>query len=194
MQFSVRHQETYSRGLLLLRTFLGWIYILIPHAFLMVFVAIWAAILIFLAFWAILFTGRYPESWFTFIVKFLYWRNRVGASVWNLTDEYPAFLPSGSNPGMAFSAERPERTSRLLTLLRLVFGWLFVGIPHGFCLFFRGIGSCVLAFLAWWVVLFTGKYPAGWHAFNVGTLRWSSRVQLYMLDMTDEYPPFTGKE
>jgi hypothetical protein len=49
-------------------------------------------------------------------------------------------------------------------------------------------------FIAWWVVLFTGKYPETWHAFNVGTFRWITRVQLYMGFMTDEYPPFSGKE
>jgi len=49
-------------------------------------------------------------------------------------------------------------------------------------------------FLAWWVVLFTGKYPENWHAFIVGTMRWSMRVTLYMANMTDEYPPFSGKE
>ena len=194
MEFSIRHQETYSRGLLLLRTFLGWLYILVPHAFLLLFAGLWAAILMFLAFWAILFTGQYPETWFAFIVKLLHWRNRLAASMWNLTDEYPAFMPNGSNPGIIFSVPRPETVSRLMTVLRLLFGGVYVGIPHGFCLFLRGIASWGLGFLAWWSVLFTGAYPADWHAFNVGTLRWSLRVQLYLLNMTDEYPPFSGKE
>jgi len=48
--------------------------------------------------------------------------------------------------------------------------------------------------IAWWVVLFTGQYPKGWHEFNVGTLRWSTRINMYMAFMTDDYPPFTGKE
>ncbi len=51
-----------------------------------------------------------------------------------------------------------------------------------------------MMFLAWWVVLFTGDYPKAWHAFNVGLIRWQVRVNLYMTFMSDEYPPFSGKE
>ncbi len=89
---------------------------------------------------------------------------------------------------------RPEKISRGLTLLRLILGILYVGIPHGFCLFFRLIASSVLSFLAWWAVLFSGHYPERWHAFNVGTFRWIFRVGLYLSNMTDAYPPFSGKE
>jgi hypothetical protein len=61
-------------------------------------------------------------------------------------------------------------------------------------LIFRVIATYVVMFLAWWVVLFTGKYPAQWHNFVVGTLRWGMRIGLYMNYMTDLYPPFSGKE
>ena len=40
MQFSVKSQDSFSRGQLILRTLFGWLYIVIPHAFLMFFVAI----------------------------------------------------------------------------------------------------------------------------------------------------------
>jgi hypothetical protein len=43
-------------------------------------------------------------------------------------------------------------------------------------------------------VLFTGKYPARWHAFNVGSYRWLYRISLYLGYFTDEYPKFSGKE
>ena len=76
----------------------------------------------------------------------------------------------------------------------MLFGWIYVGVPHGFCIYFRFIGTAVLAFLAWFAVLFTGKYPAKWHAFNVGTFRWLNRIMLYMSNMTDVYPTFSGKE
>ena len=76
----------------------------------------------------------------------------------------------------------------------MLFGGIYVGVPHGFCLFFRYLATAVLVSIVWFVVLFTGSYPAGWHAFNVGTLRWALNVQLYMSFMTDDYPKFTGKE
>jgi Domain of unknown function (DUF4389) len=45
--------------------------------------------------------------------------------------------------------------------------------------------------IAWFAVLFTGKYPSGIFNFVVGTLRWSQRVTDYALLMTDAYPPFS---
>jgi len=67
-------------------------------------------------------------------------------------------------------------------------------IPHGFILLFRSIAAGFVIFIAWWIVLFTGKYPKGMHDFVTGTIRWGTRVNLYMGFMTDTYPPFTGKE
>lgn len=194
MKLTIQHQAEYSRGELLLRTFFGYLYIMIPHIFLLFFVAIWAAILMFLTFFIVLFTGKYPRDWFDFQVKFMNWQMRLNATLFNLVDGYPAFLPDGTSDKVKLEVEYPEKVNQLLVLLRAFFGSLFVGIPHGFCLFFRSIGGMVLYFLAWWVVLFTGKYPEDWHEYNVGTFRWEARVGAYMMFMTDVYPPFSGKE
>ncbi|HET7839591.1 MAG TPA: DUF4389 domain-containing protein [Rectinemataceae bacterium] len=194
MKYGVVHQASYSRGQLLLRTIFGWLYIAIPHGFLLFFVAIWGAVLGFLAFWAILFTGKYPAAWFDYQVKLQRWAARLNSRLMNLTDAKAAFGLGGTSEAVTVEAERPERISRGLTLLRLILGILYVVIPHGFCLFFRLIASSVLSFLAWWAVLFSGHYPERWHAFNVGTYRWIFRVGLYMSNMTDAYPPFSGKE
>jgi uncharacterized membrane protein SpoIIM required for sporulation len=194
MKYGVIHQESYSRGQLLLRTIFGWLYIGIPHGFLLFFVGIWGAILSFLAFWVILFTGRYPASWYEYQVKLMRWSARVNARLFNLNDAKTAFGLDGTSEALSLEVERPERISRGLTLLRLLLGWLYVLIPHGFCLFFRLIATGVLGFLAWWAVLFTGRYPERWHAFNVGTFRWSYRLGLYLMNMSDAYPAFSGKE
>ena len=194
MQLTITHQDMYSRGELLLRTIFGGIYIAIPHAFLLFFVSIWSAILHFIAFWAILFTGRYPESMFEFQIKFMRWSLRLSATLHNLVDGYPAFGVNGTSDKVALEIEYPEGLSRGLVIVRMLFGILYCSIPHAFCLFFRFIATSFLAFLAWWVVLFTGSYPEGWHEFNTGTLRWMTRVQLYMGILTDQYPPFSGKE
>ena len=73
-------------------------------------------------------------------------------------------------------------------------GFLYVALPHGFILFFRIIWGMILYFLAWWVVLFTAEYPKSWHQFWVETYRWQYRVIIYLSYMSDEYPPFNGKE
>jgi hypothetical protein len=52
-----------------------------------------------------------------------------------------------------------------------------------------------LTVIAWFAILFTGKYPAGIHEFVVGVMRWGLRVNAYaFLLITDEYPPFTLSE
>jgi hypothetical protein len=121
------------------------------------------------------------------------WSVRIMARVYNLSDGYPVFGVKGQDENTSLELEYPEKLSRLLLIVRILFGWLYVGVPHGFVLFFRSIATAVLMFLAWWVVLFTAKYPASFHEFNTGTLRWAMRISLYMGFMTDSYPPFSGK-
>ena len=194
MKLAIAHQEKYSRGQLILRTLFGVIYIGIPHFFLLAIVSIWSAILSFITFWIVLFTGKFPESIFNFQIGMSNWSLRLQAVLGNLVDGYPAFFPKGTSDTVKLEVPRPEKISRGLVILRLLFGAIYVYIPHGFCLLFRQIASSFLGFLAWFAILFAGVYPARWHAFNVGTFRWSTRVGLYMGYFTDEYPKFTGKE
>lgn len=137
MKLTIQHQESYSRGQLLLRTFFGFFYIAIPHFFLLFFVGIWACILTFVAFWVVLFTANYPKDMFDFMVKLLNWQIRVGATMGNLVDGYPAFGINGKSDRVSLEVEYPERLSRLLLILRVFFGWIYVGIPHS-C-FFSGL-------------------------------------------------------
>ena len=194
MKLTIQHQENYSRGHLLLRTFFDFLYIAIPHMFLLFFVGLWALILMFIAWWVVLFTAKYPKGMFDFMVKLFNWQTRLNATISNLVDGYPAFGVNGKSDRVSLEVEYPEKLSRGLLLLRLFFGFIYVLIPHFFCLIFRGIAATFLMFLAWWVVLFTGKYPESWHAFVVGTMRWGLRIILYLGFMTDQYPPFSGKE
>jgi hypothetical protein len=193
MELTITRQEKFSRGQLLLRTLFGFIYIMIPHAFIMLFVAIWAAILGFLAWWVILFTGKYPQSWFEFQVKLMNWGNRFSASISNLVDGYPQIGPGGSHPAVKLDVPYPASLSRGMLLVKLFFGAIYVAIPHYFCLMFRMIWGGILGFLAWFVILFAGKYPESWFNFQVGTMRWMNRISLYLGNMSDTYPPFSGK-
>jgi len=52
----------------------------------------------------------------------------------------------------------------------------------------------IQVFPAWWVVLFTGKYPDYMLDWVSGQIRWQIRLSLYMMYMTVTYPPFTGDE
>ncbi len=194
MKLTIKHQEHYSRGELILRTLFGWLYIALPHGFILFFVGIWSSILSFIAFWAVLFTARYPQSMFEFQAGLMHWNVRLSARFFNVSDGYPPFGINAKDEYVSLDIPYPERLSRVILLLRTFFGFIYVIIPHGFILFFRLIATGVVVFLAWWVVLFAGKYPESFHAFVTGYIRWTTRVNLYMSFMTDQYPPFTGKE
>ena len=194
MKLIINRQDSNSRGELLLRSFFGWIYILIPHIFLMFFVSIWYALLDFVKFWVVLFTGRIPESIYEFQKKYLQWDIRLTATMMNMRDGYPAIGIGGSDDEATIEFENPESVKRGLVLVRALFGAVYVGIPHGFILGFYGAAAGFVQFLAWWAILFTGKYPESMFDFVMGYLRWSMRVSLYLSYYSDEYPPFSGKE
>jgi len=79
-----------------------------------------------------------------------------------------------------------DKLSRLNTFFRPI-----MVIPHGIVLWAFGIAAAIVAFTAWWVILFTGRYPKWAFKLVAGYVRWYTRVSGYYLLLTDKYPPFS---
>lgn len=166
---------------------------MIPHAFALMFVGMAASILTFIAWWAILFTGKYPRSLFDFMVGYYRWSTRFSASIMNMADGYPRFgFSAQEGDDVIFDVEYPERLSRVMLLAKTFFGFFYVLLPHCIVLFLLMIPAYFIMIIAWFAVLFTGRYPRGMFNYMLGITIWSTRVNLYFI-MTDKYPPFSMK-
>jgi hypothetical protein len=87
---------------------------------------------------------------------------------------------------VTFEADFVEQRSRLTTFFRLL-----LAIPHFILLSLFGIVAFFAVVIAWFALLFTGRWPAGLYTFTAGFLRYYTRVSAYALLLADPYPPFS---
>jgi hypothetical protein len=192
-----------SRGLWLVKWLLT-----IPHY--IILALLWLALVVttIAAGVAILFTGRYPRSWFAFSVGVLRWTWRVGFYAYAAlgTDRYPPFTLARAEYPADLDVAYPERLSRGLVLVK----WWLLAIPQllvvavltgnagttwaqsndGWVRIWGPSLLGLLVFIAAVILLFTGRYRQELFNLIIGINRWAMRVGAYVLLMRDEYPPF----
>lgn len=134
----------------------------------------------------IVFRQKYPRWWFDFNLQVSRFANRVVAYLALMRDEYPS---TDEEQAVHLTLPYPDAARDLNRWLPLV-KW-FLAIPHYVVLVILGIASVVAVIIAWFAILFTGRYPHSIFTFVEGVMRWNNRVTAYAVTLvTDEYPPF----
>jgi len=135
----------------------------------------------------ILFRQKYPRWWFDWNLELQRFSNRVVVFLALMDDRYPS---TDEQQSVHLDYAYPDAARDLNRWLPLV-KWL-LAIPHFVVLVFLGVASIVAVVIAWFAVLFTGRYPRGLFDYVEGVMRWAQRVVAYaFLLVTDEYPPFS---
>jgi hypothetical protein len=133
----------------------------------------------------IVFRGKYPRWWYDFNIELLRFHNRVGVYLALMDDRYPS---TDERQSVRLDVPNPDvaRLNRGLPLVK----WL-LAIPHYIVLAVLYVGALFAVIVAWFAILFTGRFPRGIFDYLVGVGRWTNRVTAYaFILVTDQYPPF----
>jgi len=134
----------------------------------------------------LLFRQKYPRWWFDWNLALTRFSTRVAVYLALLRDEYPS---ADDEQAVHIQIPYPDAKQELNRWLPLV-KW-FLAIPHYVVLWFLSIAAFLCVIIAWFAILFTGRYPRSLFDFVVGVFRWWLRVAAYaFLLTTDRYPPF----
>jgi hypothetical protein len=90
-----------------------------------------------------------------------------------------------SDPLLELEIDYPERLSRWKIFVK----WLFA-IPHFIVLSFFNMLVAIIVWIAWFVILFTKRYPDSLYKLVLTYMRWTANVNAYVMLQRDEYPPF----
>jgi len=135
----------------------------------------------------ILFRKKYPRWWFDWNRELLRFTQRVYAYLALMSDQYPS---TDEQQYVHLEIDYPNVEEELGRGMPLV-KW-FLAIPHYIVLFFLYIAAFICVVIAWFAILFTGRYPRSLFDFVMGVQRWGLRVAAYAFIMaTDKYPPFS---
>jgi Domain of unknown function (DUF4389) len=165
----------------------------IPHFVILYALRVLSQIVAVISWFVILFTGALPESFANIQAMYLRYELRTNTYALFMREEYPPFgftmtpADSGEDPRVRVDF-RPELTNR--NRLTVAFRIILI-IPHLIAVAVLVIVATVVSIVAFFAVLFTGRWPEGMRNLVLNVMRWYLRVQAYHLLLTDEYPPFS---
>lgn len=159
--------------------------LVLPHA---VWLALWGIAVWFavLAAWVVgIFTGRVPDGLHGFIAQWLRYATHVNSYLLLAADPFPSF---SGQPGYPVDLEiaPPDSQSRLTVFFRLL-----LVIPASIVLYVLQYVAELIAFLAWFYALFTGRLSEGLRSILLYFLRYQAQTYGYMLLLTRRYPSFS---
>jgi Domain of unknown function (DUF4389) len=165
----------------------------IPHLVILNALGMVSEVVAVISWFAVLFTGRLPAGLAGLQAMYLRYMLRTATYFGFLREEYPpfSFATTPADPGDDHRVSvdlvpRLEGRNRLTVAFRLI-----LVIPQLIVLALLGVALFVVGVIAFFAVLFTGRWPDGLRDFALGVGRWWLRVEAYLVLLTDEYPPFT---
>lgn len=145
-----------------------------------------SGILFFATALMLLFQHKYPRWWFDWNLALIRFSTRISAYLCLMRDEYPS-TDAEQAIHLEIGYPDPSKLSQGMPLIK----W-FLAIPHYIILSLLWVGLVFAVIIAWFAILFTGRYPKSLFDFVAGVFRWHIRVVAYaFLLVTDEYPPFS---
>jgi hypothetical protein len=167
-------------------------FLVIPQVFVLYVLGLVSEVVAIISWFVILFTGQLPDGLANLQALFLRYSLRTYTYMFFLRAEYPPFTfettpaDPGSDPRVRVDV-LPERAGRN----RLTVGFrIILAIPQLVVIAVLWFAAGVVTLIAFFAVLFTGRWPAGMRDFVTNVFGWWLRVEAYLLLLTDQYPPF----
>jgi Domain of unknown function (DUF4389) len=156
----------------------------------LVWLGIWGIatyVVVVIAWFAALFTGRVPTGMHDFLARYARASTHVRAYVLLLANPWPPF---GGSPGtypVDLRVDPPEKQNRLVVFFRVL-----LAIPAFLLTYVFGAVNNIVAFLGWFVCIFTGRMPQGMRDLSAWMLRYEVQTYCYVLLLTGRYPSLSG--
>jgi hypothetical protein len=165
--------------------------LIIPVFIVSFFYGLWFFILWVCVPFAVLFTGKFPDTIYTFFLGYIKFYTKIALYLFGLTDVYPGF---GLDDKGLFELhfEKPHKPSRLLAfpILGMAIRCILL-VPYFIYEYVLEGGARWAVLFSWFAVLFKGKYPESLYEFNRDFIRVSTAETLYTSYLTDVYPSYS---